>query len=39
LNPVFAFGLTEAQWFGVLMIFVGLWQLVRAPRHVKVSTA
>jgi prolipoprotein diacylglyceryltransferase len=39
LNPVLALGLTEAQWFGVLMIIVGLWQLVRAPRHVKVSTA
>ena len=39
LNPVFAFGLTEAQWFGVLMMMVGLWQLVRAPHHAKVSTA
>jgi phosphatidylglycerol:prolipoprotein diacylglycerol transferase len=39
LNPVLALGLTAAQWFGVLMIIVGLWRLVRAPRSVKVSTA
>lgn len=39
LNPVLALGLTEAQWFGVLMIVVGLWQLVRASHHTKVSTA
>jgi phosphatidylglycerol:prolipoprotein diacylglycerol transferase len=39
LNPVFAFGLTEAQWFGVLMIFVGLWQLVRTGRAKSVATA
>ena len=32
LNPVFAFGLTEAQWFGVLAIIVGLWQLLRSGR-------
>jgi phosphatidylglycerol---prolipoprotein diacylglyceryl transferase len=39
LNPVLALGLTEAQWFGVLMIVVGLWQLVIASHHTKVSTA
>jgi phosphatidylglycerol:prolipoprotein diacylglycerol transferase len=39
LNPVFALGLTEAQWFGVLMIFVGLWQLLRAGRAKTVATA
>jgi phosphatidylglycerol---prolipoprotein diacylglyceryl transferase len=32
LNPVLALGLTEAQWFGVLMILVGLWQLLRNGR-------
>ena len=39
LNPVFAFGLTEAQWFGVLMIFVGLWQLVKSGTVTARSTA
>jgi phosphatidylglycerol---prolipoprotein diacylglyceryl transferase len=39
LNPVLALGLTEAQWFGVLMIVIGLSQLVRAPHHTKASTA
>jgi phosphatidylglycerol:prolipoprotein diacylglycerol transferase len=39
LNPVFAFGLTEAQWFGVLMIFIGLWQLVKSGTVTARSTA
>jgi phosphatidylglycerol:prolipoprotein diacylglycerol transferase len=39
LNPVFALGLTEAQWFGVLMIFVGLWQLVKSGTVTARSTA
>ena len=39
LNPVFAFGLTEAQWFGVLMIIVGLWQLVKSGTVTARSTA
>jgi phosphatidylglycerol---prolipoprotein diacylglyceryl transferase len=38
LNPVFAFGLTEAQWFGVLTIIVGLWQLLTARRAKTVAT-
>jgi phosphatidylglycerol:prolipoprotein diacylglycerol transferase len=38
LNPVFAFGLTEAQWFGVLTIIVGLWQLLTAKRAKSVAT-
>jgi phosphatidylglycerol:prolipoprotein diacylglycerol transferase len=38
LNPVFAFGLTEAQWFGVLTIIVGLWQLLTARRAKSVAT-
>ena len=38
LNPVFAFGLTEAQWFGVLMMIVGLWQLLRVGRAKAVAT-
>jgi phosphatidylglycerol:prolipoprotein diacylglycerol transferase len=32
LNPVVALGLTEAQWFGVVAIIVGLWQLLRTGR-------
>ena len=39
LNPVFAFGLTEAQWFGVLMMIVGLWQLLRVGRAKAVATS
>ena len=39
LNPVFAFGLTEAQWFGVLMIFIGMWQLVKSGSVTARSTA
>jgi prolipoprotein diacylglyceryltransferase len=38
LNPVFALGLTEAQWFGVLTIIFGLWQLLRAGRAKAVAT-
>jgi phosphatidylglycerol---prolipoprotein diacylglyceryl transferase len=38
LNPVFAFGLTEAQWFGVLTIIIGLWQLLTARRAKRVAT-
>ena len=39
LNPVLALGLTEAQWFGVLMIVVGLWQLVKSGTVTARSTA
>lgn len=39
LNPVFALGLTEAQWFGVLTIIVGLWQLLRSGAVTAKSTA
>jgi len=38
LNPVFAFGLTEAQCFGLLMIIVGLWQLLTARGAKAVAT-
>jgi len=38
LNPVLALGLTEAQWFGVLMILLGLWQLLTARRAKAVAT-
>jgi hypothetical protein len=38
LNPVLALSLTEAQWFGVLMIGVGLWQLLTVRRAKKVAT-
>jgi phosphatidylglycerol---prolipoprotein diacylglyceryl transferase len=37
INPVLAFGLTEAQCFSVLMIIAGLWQLLRAKRHAVVA--
>jgi phosphatidylglycerol:prolipoprotein diacylglycerol transferase len=39
LNPVFALGLTEAQWFGVLTIIVGLWQLLKSGTVTAKSTA
>jgi phosphatidylglycerol---prolipoprotein diacylglyceryl transferase len=39
LNPVLAFGLTEAQWFGVLTIIVGLWQLLKSGAVTAKSTA
>ena len=39
LNPVLAFGLTEAQWFGVLTIIVGLWQLLKSGTVTAKSTA
>lgn len=32
INPVVAFGLTEAQWFGLAVIAVGLSQLTFRPR-------
>jgi phosphatidylglycerol:prolipoprotein diacylglycerol transferase len=32
LNPTVALGLSEAQWFGLAMIIVGLWQLLRTGR-------
>jgi phosphatidylglycerol:prolipoprotein diacylglycerol transferase len=32
LNPSLALGLSEAQWFGLAMIIVGLWQLFRTGR-------
>ncbi len=32
INPVVAFGLTEAQWFGLVAIAVGLSQLAWTPR-------
>src|SRR5215471_18295391 len=39
INPVLSLGLSEAQWFSVAMIVVGLWQLVRTRGYAKVSTA
>jgi phosphatidylglycerol:prolipoprotein diacylglycerol transferase len=39
INPVLSLGLSEAQWFSVIMIVVGLWQLVRTRGYAKVSTA
>jgi prolipoprotein diacylglyceryltransferase len=38
LNPSLALGLSEAQWFGLAMIIVGLWQLLRGGR-VKTAVA
>jgi phosphatidylglycerol:prolipoprotein diacylglycerol transferase len=37
VNSVLALGLTEAQWFSVLMILVGFLQLLRVSRHAKVA--
>jgi phosphatidylglycerol:prolipoprotein diacylglycerol transferase len=39
VNPVVGFGLTEAQWFSIVMIVVGLWQLLWPTRVKKVATA
>jgi phosphatidylglycerol---prolipoprotein diacylglyceryl transferase len=39
LNPVIALGLTEAQWFGILAILIGLWQLFKVGRAKTVATA
>ena len=38
VNPVFAVGLTEAQWFSMLIMIVGFGQLFRVARHTKVAT-
>jgi phosphatidylglycerol:prolipoprotein diacylglycerol transferase len=32
LNPALALGLSEAQWFGLALVIVGLWQLFRSGR-------
>jgi phosphatidylglycerol---prolipoprotein diacylglyceryl transferase len=32
INPALALGLTEAQWFSIAMIIVGVWQLFRTGR-------
>jgi phosphatidylglycerol---prolipoprotein diacylglyceryl transferase len=39
LNPVFALGLTEAQWFSVAMIIVGFLQLLRTRQANTVATS
>jgi phosphatidylglycerol:prolipoprotein diacylglycerol transferase len=35
INPPIALGLTEAQWFGLVLMIIGLWQLAfrAAPRR------
>jgi phosphatidylglycerol:prolipoprotein diacylglycerol transferase len=38
VNPVLAFGLTEAQWFSALLMIFGFWQLLRVGRDTKVAT-
>jgi phosphatidylglycerol---prolipoprotein diacylglyceryl transferase len=38
VNSVLALGLTEAQWFSLLMIIIGTWQWMRAGRETKVAT-
>jgi phosphatidylglycerol:prolipoprotein diacylglycerol transferase len=39
VNSVLALGLTEAQWFSLVMVIVGTWQLLRAGRvKAKVAT-
>ena len=32
INPPVAFGLSEAQWFGLILGVLGLWQIVRLRR-------
>ncbi|HEU4341449.1 MAG TPA: prolipoprotein diacylglyceryl transferase [Candidatus Binatia bacterium] len=39
INPVVALGLTEAQWFSVAMIVIGLWQVFKTRTHVVKSPA
>jgi phosphatidylglycerol---prolipoprotein diacylglyceryl transferase len=39
LNPAVALGLTEAQWFSVLMIVIGSFLLLRARRAKRVAAA
>ena len=39
VNPVLGLGLTEAQWFSIAMIAVGLWQLLWRTRVEKVAPA
>jgi phosphatidylglycerol:prolipoprotein diacylglycerol transferase len=39
INPVLSLGLSEAQWFSIGMLAVGLWQLFRPGREVKTSIA
>jgi phosphatidylglycerol:prolipoprotein diacylglycerol transferase len=29
INPAIAFGMSEAQWFGLVLAAIGLWQLLR----------
>jgi len=31
INPAFAFGLSEAQWFGLAVVAIGLSQLLVRP--------
>ena len=39
VNPVLGLGLTEAQWFSIAMMVVGLWQLLWPIRVKKVAPA
>jgi hypothetical protein len=32
INPPIALGKSEAQWFGIALAIVGLWQLMRAQK-------
>src|SRR2546427_3732573 len=38
VNPVLGLGMSEAQWFSIAMIVVGLWQLFRPTRVKRVAT-
>jgi len=39
INPVLSLGLSEAQWFSVIMMAVGVWQLFKPGKEVKTSAA
>jgi prolipoprotein diacylglyceryltransferase len=32
INPELALGMSEAQWFGLALAAIGLWQLIRARK-------
>src|SRR5262249_41453603 len=39
INPVLSLGLSEAQWFSMIMMAVGVWQLFKPGKEVKSSAA
>ncbi|HEX2226529.1 MAG TPA: prolipoprotein diacylglyceryl transferase family protein, partial [Candidatus Binatia bacterium] len=33
INPSIAFGMSEAQWFGLILAVIGFWQLLRVKNQ------